>query len=589
MRSGVLLLASFLLCCARPDFVPTNVWQEVAADQALPAGTQVKVDMDTKKRYAKIATVGASGDRRALTGEIVARPVEGDASVDNDATTGAGGQGEDHRGGGVKVTQLDSSQYAQAHASLGNVPLSMRHKAPPADDNITAEVHVGSQSQLLESGSPSARAAAAQLLAGGIGIGGSSANGTAKNATETMYDVLSSADITSAATRASLIKARREMPKEEFAKLVRTMWDARQKELDDAMKAVRDEAKYMQKLISELLGSGSDSAAASQKADETDAVPDVPEQGLATGNGELAFAEHKRRVLEIIEWEVMDTDKAKDFHTLGGLAAVARELNDTHTVVRAAAAHVIGTFAKNYAEAQAWAIEAGVLPLLLPMLDAPTTTSSSAAQYRKKVKMQPFEESRRAIYAAGSIMRNNPGAQLQFLANGGLDVLRRAGERAAGMSVDGHADPASAPLVVKVLSLATDLLDEAFTAVADSGAGATDEAKLVGTLVSTALVEHAWCMLPLAALRLPNEAPREKALHMMRRTTRGCAMTLASVPVDADTLLKALETVIQEWRRASDEELDPEYKVELIELAQSVRKHFQSALMVDTAKANSGG
>ena len=174
-------------------------------------------------------------------------------------------------------------------------------------------------------------------------------------------------------------------------------------------------------------------------------------------------------------------------------------------------------------------------------------------------------------------MRNNPGAQLQFLANGGLDALRRAGERAAGMSVDGHADPASAPLVVKVLSLATDLLDEAFTAVAGSGVGATDETKLVGTLVSTALVEHAWCMLPLTALRLPNEAPREKALHMMRRTNRGCAKTLASVPADADLLLKALDTVIQEWRRASEEDLDPEYKTELIELAQSVRKHFQAA------------
>ena len=104
-----------------------------------------------------------------------------------------------------------------------------------------------------------------------------------------MYDVLSSADITSAATRASLVKARRELPREEFAKLVQTMWDARQKELDDAMKAVRDEAKYMQKLIGELLGSNSDSTAASQKKDEVDAVPDVPEQELATGNGELAF------------------------------------------------------------------------------------------------------------------------------------------------------------------------------------------------------------------------------------------------------------------------------------------------------------
>ena len=166
--------------------------------------------------------------------------------------------------------------------------------------------------------------------------------------------------------------------------------------------------------------------------------------------------------------------------------------------------------------------------MLLPMLDAPAATSSSAAHHQDAVKMQPFEESRRAIYAAGSVMRHNPGAQLQFLANGGLDALRRAGERAAGMSVDGHADPASAPLVVKVLSLATDLLDEAFAAVAGAGNDATDEAKLVGTLVSTALAEHAWCMLPLAAFDLPNEAPREKALHMMRRTARGCAATLAS-------------------------------------------------------------
>ena len=64
---------------------------------------------------------------------------------------------------------------------------------------------------------------------------------------------------------------------------------------------------------------------------------------------------------------------------------------------------------------------------------------------------------------------------------------------------------------------------------------------------------------------------------MMRRTARGCAATLASAPADADTLLAAVGTVIEEWRRAPEEELDPEYRTELIELAQSVRKHFQDS------------
>ena len=86
-----------------------------------------------------------AGDSR--NGQIVARPTKEDTSASNDAVADADRDEKGREDGGIKVTQLDSSQYAQAHASLGNVPLAMRHKAPSAERNATAEVHAGAQRQ----------------------------------------------------------------------------------------------------------------------------------------------------------------------------------------------------------------------------------------------------------------------------------------------------------------------------------------------------------------------------------------------------------------------------------------------------------
>jgi nucleotide exchange factor SIL1 len=587
------MIAPFVLLCgcavslSPAAFVATTEWQEIPDGVALPPGLFVRMDLEKNKRFAKLITAeerAADGTAKDGAYAVAVKP---------------GGETETVNHLGQKQRQKSAKKNKNSNNNKKKKSSSDGSKGGPAIISLTKE--------------DGARATAALGL-GGLSsrIRSGSANETAAtlpvvDPTKMMYDVLHSV-LPEGEARAAMEAARASMPRAEFRRVLRSLWDKRQKELAEAMATVRDEAKYMQQLLDGLVGG---------------------EEGTDAEHNATAVALGKRNLLEVVEWEVQDLDKARDFRTLGGLAVVLRELGDADAGVRAAASHVIGTFAKNFGEAQAWALGAGTLPFLQAQLreayegfggadsggggcggNEPGEDLVTSSKGGGGGAGSSCEVPRRAVYALGALLRQNKRAQAVFVANGGMDTLLRCGEHAAARR--------SAKLVVKVMSLATDLLQEHMAeaggaaglddwsgglsgqmaaALAANGtngaaaaaAGLDDEAKElleeVSAPVLASLRQPRWCLLPVRALVLFERdnkfnSVREKALKLMKRTLGHCARTFAEEPPlaavaatdEAVSAAATLRAAVAEWRAADVEVLDPDYRDELVGLAEDVLK-----------------
>ena len=586
-----LLCGSAVTLSAPAAFVATTEWQEIPDGVALPPGLFVRMDLEKNKRFAKLITAeerAADGTAKDGAYAVAVKPGGETETVNHlgqkqrqKSAKKKKKKSSDGSKGGPAIISLTKEEGARATAALGLGGLSSRAKSGGATTNETTTLPV--------------------------------------DPTKMMYDVLHSV-LPEGEARAAMEAARASLPRAEFRRVLRSLWDKRQKELAEAMATVRDEAKYMQQLLDGLVGG---------------------EEGTDAEHNATAVALGKRNLLEVVEWEVQDLDKARDFRTLGGLAVVLRELGDADAGVRAAAAHVVGTFAKNFGEAQAWALGAGMLPLLQAQLrEAYEGFGSGADSGGGCGGNEPGEDlvtsskgggggagsscevPRRAVYALGALLRQNKRAQAVFVANGGMDTLLRCGEHAAVRR--------SAKLVVKVMSLATDLLQEHMAetggsaglddwsgglsgqmaaALAANGtndgaaaaaAGLDDEAKelleKVTAPVLASLRQPRWCLLPVRALALFEKdnkfnSVREKALKLMKLTLGHCARAFAEeppavaaaaaaaaatdeagaapAPVSAAATLRA---AVVEWRAADAEVLDPDYRDELVGLAEDVLK-----------------
>lgn len=173
----------------------------------------------------------------------------------------------------------------------------------------------------------------------------------------------------------------------EFRQQMVSLWKKRQIELKEAMDSIEDDSKYFAKLLDQFY--------------EAEKNEDVAEM---------------LNVLEVLEYEVQDLDKTLVFNFIGGFGVMSEYLNSTNLAIRAHAAWVVGSAAKNFYDAQNWAIDAGAVPKLISTLNLkiPDAMDNSAAVVEAKKK---------ALYALSAIVRSNERGQRLFLLHNGPDAI----------------------------------------------------------------------------------------------------------------------------------------------------------------------
>jgi len=117
----------------------------------------------------------------------------------------------------------------------------------------------------------------------------------------------------------------------------------------------------------------------------------------------------KERALENLELHVQRLDLANDFHKIGGYTLLIGLLNSEHEGLQWRAGDLIATLVQNNPYCQNAALETGLVPALIQVLD-------SDASPLVKTK---------ALYALSSLIRNFPEGQKSFIENDGFSVLVR--------------------------------------------------------------------------------------------------------------------------------------------------------------------
>lgn len=143
---------------------------------------------------------------------------------------------------------------------------------------------------------------------------------------------------------------------------------------------------------------------------------------------------------ELADW-VDDINNANDLKSIGGLAVLMHHLASAHPGIRWRACEVLGIMVQNNPKAQEQVMSAGALPILLSLLRSDTDTDV-------RVK---------ALLAISSLVRHNESALTDFVAGGGVVLLKllisHADDRLARKSLfltsylmDAHAHIASQAL-----------------------------------------------------------------------------------------------------------------------------------------------
>uniref|UniRef100_L7M3U8 Nucleotide exchange factor SIL1 n=1 Tax=Rhipicephalus pulchellus TaxID=72859 RepID=L7M3U8_RHIPC len=142
----------------------------------------------------------------------------------------------------------------------------------------------------------------------------------------------------------------------------------------------------------------------------------------------------KEALLRDMEFLVHQYDRAVDFVTMGGLLAIAPDLNSTSDAVRELVAHTLGSALQGNPKVQRTVLGQGLLPQLLRLI----VLDSSA-----RVRL-------RCLFALSCLVRQLPEAQEALLHHGGLTVL-------AGLFT---APDSSTKLQLKAVTLLHDLVVE---------------------------------------------------------------------------------------------------------------------------------
>lgn len=210
------------------------------------------------------------------------------------------------------------------------------------------------------------------------------------------------------------------LSKAEFRRQIVSLWKKRQQDLKDAIESMQDDSQHLGRLLEQFR----DAERAGDTADMLHA-------------------------LEVLEYEVQDLDKTYVFHYIGGFDVLTSYLNATDLPVRARAAWVVGSAAKNYNDGQNWAIDAGALPKLVESLALQRTASSHSdsdndAETALRRQREVVEVKKKALYALSSLVLFNTRGQRLFLLHRGPDVL-------ATVFDDRGLHPASVQLKVRTM------------------------------------------------------------------------------------------------------------------------------------------
>lgn len=196
----------------------------------------------------------------------------------------------------------------------------------------------------------------------------------------------------------------------------------------------------------------------------------------------------------------------------------------------------------------------------------------------------------RAAYALGALLRGNPSAQKYFVTEtnhnyvggGGVDgpsvLVRDAlGSLSSVRGGDGAVTAKDWKFASKVLALGTDVVTEVLL---HDNEGVSTEGAAIATYYATmdtfkivgAFSSSRWCDLALRLLSAPSDAPgwiglRERALASVTTIAARCQ----EVENNQEWGVRDVERVRKEWNReGSGDGLDPEYRRELLELADGV-------------------
>lgn len=219
---------------------------------------------------------------------------------------------------------------------------------------------------------------------------------------------------------------------------------------------------------------------------------------VAVLNSSSSNLSEKEYALNELEYYVHQIDNARDLHSIGGLALVIKLMNSTEPSLASRASYVLGSAAQSNPQVQQAALKLEALPLLLRLLS----------------KHKPMAVRKKALYALSSLIRLFPIGQKEFLKFSGLDIFQKLFE-----------EPSSEPLLVKAITLMTDILTEQIEHVRDrlEKQGQDVSGEISGRVpLLKKMVEKGWCRLVPGLLHTTENDTKEKVLQALHVMATGC-------------------------------------------------------------------
>lgn len=216
----------------------------------------------------------------------------------------------------------------------------------------------------------------------------------------------------------------------------------------------------------------------------------------------------KEALLRDMEFLVHQYDRAVDFVNMGGLLAIAPDLNSTSDSVRELVAFTLGSASQGNPHVQRTVLSSGLLPHLLRLV---------ALDGSVRVRL-------RCLFALSCVVRQLPEAQDSLLHHGGLTVL-------AGLFT---APAGSLKLQLKAVTLLHDLVVEQRLR--------HDAGHPVYTELTESIQLHGFCGLVPRLLHSPDVDVQEKVVQAMQALADICAQEFQKhVPL--------LRTLLDNYRR----------------------------------------
>lgn len=268
---------------------------------------------------------------------------------------------------------------------------------------------------------------------------------------------------------------------------------------------------------------------------------------VAVLNSSSSNLSEKEYAFNELEYYVHQIDNARDLHSIGGLALVIKLMNSTEPSLASRASYVLGSAAQSNPQVQQAALKLEALPLLLRLLS----------------KDKPMAVRKKALYALSSLIRLFPIGQKEFLKFSGLDIFQKLFE-----------EPSSEPLLVKAITLMTDILTEQIEHVRNrlEKQGQDVSGEISGRVpLLKKMVDKGWCRLVPGLLHTTENDTKEKVLQALHVMATGCKSEFQEAHVQDNLNRLKLEWLKDASQRHQDHD-DSEYVRILLGLVTDLMK-----------------